>query len=200
NLLVEPAFARAWRALAAERDAGRGDSAGRSLLEVRDRDNWLRAELFTSADAEATPDHGFAMSDSTRVGVRGSWIVWPDVHLFEEIYVGHVPNGRVFGDPIAVGTNLNTSAERIYGAIHTRYADLVLGRDRLGWGPGASGSLLLSASAPSFTQLRLSRAFFDGRLNAVTVSGILDQAEGRYVAFHRLDWRVHRRLRLGVSE
>ncbi len=48
--------------------------------------------------------------------------------------------------------------------------------------------------------MRISRSFLGGRLHAVIVNGVLNHAEGRYVAFHRLDWRPIGGLRIGLAE
>jgi hypothetical protein len=203
TLAGDATMRRVTRAFAAELAAIGAPShpaPARTLIDLRDEHNHLRAVVFTAARAEGAVGDGYQFVDSTRVGVAASWIVWPNFHLFEEVFVARIPRGRDFGDPISPGTDVNTSAERVYAALHTRYADLVFGRDRLAFGPGAQGSLLLSPSAPPFTHLRISGTFFSGRLHGVIVNGLLDQAENRYVAFHRLDWRVHPRLSLGFAE
>jgi hypothetical protein len=135
----DPAFRRALDAFSTELDVVRSEEnepgARSGLLDLRDDSSWLRAEVFASTNAEASPDQ-----------------------------------------------------DRVYAALHTRYADILIGRDRLAWGPGSTGTLLLSETARPFTQLRLSRSFFDGLFHAVIVNGVLNQAEERYIAYHRLDW------------
>ena len=204
SLQDDLAFQRVRSAFAAELDALGFDrepaGAHQGLLSLRDDENWLRAEAFWNVQAEAAPDRGFVLTDSTRFGLRFSWIIWPGFHLFEELYVADIKNGRLFGDPVSPGTDVIIFQDRVYGAMHTRYADFVLGRDRLAWGPGVTGTLLLSETARPFTQLRFSRTFFDGLFHAVIVNGVLNQAEQRYVAYHRLDWRPHARFRLGLAE
>jgi hypothetical protein len=173
---------------------------GKGLLNLRDENNWLSAETFWNVQAEAAPDRGFVLTDSTRLGLRVSWIVWPGFHLFEELYAAEIDSGRSFGDPLKPGTDIILFQDRVYGAIHTRYLDVLVGRDRLAWGPGSTGSLLLSGTGRPFTQLRLSRTFFDGLFHAVIVNGVLNQTEGRYIAYHRLDWRPQAELRIGLAE
>ncbi len=202
-LYADPTFKRAIDAFSTEVDIlqhGRPAANHRAFVNIADQDNWLRIESQWRAHSEAFAERGFVFTDSTRCGLRFSWVVWPGFHLFEELYVASIDDGNIYGDPLKPGTDIVIFQDRVYGAIHSRYADIVLGRDRLAWGPGRTGSLLLSKTSRPFTQVRMSRTFFDGLFHAVIVNGVLNQNEERYVAFHRLDFRLHRNLRLGFAE
>jgi hypothetical protein len=202
----DPVLARVAAALADPLLATGLDPSARPrpvLLELSDGDasgSRFQVSAFARFQAEAAPERGFVLTDSTRAGLHFSWIVWPNLHLFEEVYVADVAGGREFADPLVTDTDIIIFQDRVYAGLHTRYADVIFGRDRLAWGPGANGSLLLSETSRPFTHLRLERDFLNGRVHAVVVNGALSQAERRYVAFHRLEWRVHPRLRIAAAE
>jgi len=170
------------------------------LLRVGDAESRLTISAFAGFRAEACPDRGFVLTDSTRFGLKASWFVWPGFHLYEELYVADVPGGHEFADPLIADSDIIIFQDRVFAALHTRIADLTFGRDRLAWGPGVTGSLLLAATARPFTQLRVERFFFDRRVHAVIVNGALSQAENRFIAYHRLDWQATRRLRIAFAE
>jgi hypothetical protein len=171
-----------------------------ALIELAGRDGRFRVEAFARVQAESAPERGFVLTDSTRAGLRCGLTVWPGLYLLQELYVADVEGGRAFADPLIADTDVILFEDRVYAALDTRYAELTFGRDRLAWGPGRSGGLLLSWTARPFTQLRLTHEFLDGRFAATIVNGVLSGVEGRYVAFHRLDWQLHPRLRLGLAE
>lgn len=198
-----PAFARARAALADPLVVSGLDSTASPhpvLLRVGDQESRLSISAFAGFRAEACPDRGFVLTDSTRFGLKASWFVWPGFHLYEELYVADVPGGREFADPLVADSDIIIFQDRVFAALHTRVADLTFGRDRLGWGPGTTGSLLLAATARPFTQLRVERFFLDRRIHAVVVNGALSQAEDRFIAYHRLDWQATRRLRVAFAE
>lgn len=198
-----PALARARVELAAPLATSGLDPTVRlppALLRVGDAESRLTISAFAGFRAESCPDRGFVLTDSTRFGLKASWMVWPGFHLYEELYVADVPGGREFGDPLIPDSDIIIYQDRVFAALHTRVADLYFGRDRLAWGPGVTGSLLLAATARPFTQLRVERFFLDRRVHAVIVNGALSQAEDRFIAYHRLEWQATRRLRLALAE
>ncbi len=198
-----PALMRARAALADPLVTGGLDSTAAlppALLRVGDAGSRLTVSAAALFRAEAAPDRGFVLTDSTRFALRFSWMVWPNVHFFEELFVADVPGGREFADPLIPDSDVIIFQERAYAAIHTRIADVIFGRDRLAWAPGVTGSLLLSATARPFTHLRVEGFLLNRRLHAVIVNGVLSRAENRYIAYHRLDWQVTPRLRLAFAE
>jgi hypothetical protein len=203
-----PALARVVAELADPLHATGIDSAARPrpvLLQFGDSEagesgSRFQVSAFARFQAEASPGRGFVLTDSTRTGLRFSWIVWPNLHLFEEIYVANVEGGHEFADPLVADSDIIIFQDRVYAGLHTRYVDIILGRDRLAWGPGGNGTLLLSETSRPFTHLRLEGDFMNGRIHGVVVNGVLSQAERRYVAFHRLEWQVSRRLRVAAAE
>lgn len=103
-----------------------------------------------------------------------------------------------------------------YGRLRLGPLDAVLGRDKLSWGPGASGSLVLSDVAPAFDMVSVS--FNLGRVRAAGFFTRLDDLElrraifyagdslqsgdliERYLSGHRIDIRVTPTLQIGLSE
>lgn len=200
-----PAFARARATLAdplAAAGLGPAQPTG-PLLRFAGRETRLDISAFARFQAEAAPERGFVLTDSTRAGLRFSWLIWPSLHLFEELYVADVEGGREFADPLIADSDVIIFQDRAYLAYHTRVADLTFGRDRLSWGPsepGGTGGLLLSNGSRPFTHLRVEGAFFDRRLHAIVVNGALSQAEDRFIAFHRLEWQATPALRIAFAE
>jgi hypothetical protein len=177
--------------------------APRPLLRFGDQDSRLDISAFARFQAESAPERGFVLTDSTRAGLRFSWVVWPSLHLFEELYVADVEGGREFADPLVADSDIIIFQDRVYLGWHTRIVDLTFGRDRLSWGPsepGGTGGLLLSNGSRPFTQLRMEKTFFGQRMHAIVVNGALSQAENRWIAFHRLEWQATRGLRLAFAE
>ncbi|MDR7402361.1 MAG: capsule assembly Wzi family protein [Armatimonadota bacterium] len=72
----------------------------------------------------------------------------------------------------------------------------LLGRERMGWGPGGAGGLLFADAAPPFDRLQYSAAWPTVRYTKVV--GWLDG--GRSLVAGRADWMVRPHLRLGFSE
>lgn len=72
----------------------------------------------------------------------------------------------------------------------------LLGRERMGWGPGGAGGLLFADAAPPFDRLQYSAAW--PRVRYTKVVGWLDG--GRSLVAGRVDWMVRPHLRLGFSE
>jgi hypothetical protein len=209
SALPGPALAPAWERLRhglGDPLAVNGWSAApgpRPLLRFGGTGSRLDISAFARFQAEAAPERGFVLTDSTRAGLRFSWLIWPGLHLFEELYVADVPGGREFADPLIADSDVIIFQDRAYLALHTRVADFTFGRDRLSWGPsepGGTGGLLLSNGSRPFTHLRMEGAFFDRRLHAIVVNGALSQAEDRFIAFHRLEWQATPALRLAVAE
>jgi len=204
-----PAAAPAWERLRAGladplQASGRSPTPGpRPLLRFGERAGRLDISAFARFQAEAAPERGFVLTDSTRAGLRFSWLIWPALHLFEELYVADVTGGHEFADPLIADSDVIIFQDRAYVGLHTGIADFTFGRDRLSWGPsepGGTGGLLLSNGSRPFTQLRMEGAFFDRRLHAIVVNGALSQAEDRMIAFHRLEWQATPALRLGFAE
>ena len=103
-----------------------------------------------------------------------------------------------------------------YGKLALGPLDLLLGRDKLYWGPGKSGSLILSDVGPPMDMVCFSLSL--GRVTATGFFTSLDDLEltraipfgaeslypgdvaSRHLSGHRLDVRIARNLEVGLSE
>jgi hypothetical protein len=75
----------------------------------------------------------------------------------------------------------------------------VVGWIRNRWGPGTTGTLLLSDAAPPFATIRWERSV-GGVLSFHALSGVLADPDHRYLAAHRLTWTPSPSLAIGLSE
>lgn len=81
---------------------------------------------------------------------------------------------------------------------------LIAGRDKIGLGIGEHGKLLLSDNTPPLDQIRLSIRLKD----KLTFNSIIapvkfvpdESAPPKILSVHRLDWRISKRLKLGLTE
>ncbi len=76
-------------------------------------------------------------------------------------------------------------------------ASITVGRQALKWGPGVSGSLLLSGCAPLDG---IALAVEPGRLRYVQVAAARDVARGRWLLAHRIEGRAAPGMLVGISE
>jgi hypothetical protein len=80
-----------------------------------------------------------------------------------------------------------------------------LGKDWLWWGPGYSGSMILSDNSPAFPMLKMGKDFYFGRhIGRVKVTQFLgrfeDDGQTFYLAGRRWEKRFSTRLHVGISE
>ena len=77
--------------------------------------------------------------------------------------------------------------------------EIALGKSNPVWGPGYRGQATLSATSPSFNNIRLKGAF--GSLMFTAIHGWLrGEVEPRYLAGHRLEWRFRPGCQVALSE
>jgi hypothetical protein len=160
-------------------------------------------------------------SDSSRVGFRAIFRAGSAFVISSGFYAAVVEGSERFADPLVAGTDFILHADE--ATISARLGALLLrlGRDRHHWGPGVSGSLLLSEQAAPFDfveyQLRLGE-----RLRFLALTGVTSRAAAgadsgtdgtaggavidanpaahRYLAAHRLLWNARSNLSLSFSE
>lgn len=138
-------------------------------------------------------------TDSTRLGFRAAYTYGARVTIRAGLFAAEVAEGRRFADPLVAGTDLILQEEELTASVRVGPLRLRAGRDRHRWGPGASGTLLLSGAADPFNfaeyQVRLG-----GRLRAVALYGATSVHQHRYLAAHRLTWTPRANLSLSLSE
>jgi hypothetical protein len=148
-------------------------------------------------------------SDSSRLGFRAVFYAGRSLVISSGFHAAVIEGRERFADPLIADTDLILHADEVTLSARLGVLRLRLGRDRHHWGPGVSGSLLLSEQAEPFDfveyQLRLGERF---RFLALT--GMTDRAASfssganpgthRYLAAHRLLWNLRSNLSLSLSE
>lgn len=151
-------------------------------------------------------------SDSSRVGFRAIFRAGRALVISSGFYAAVVEGSERFADPLIAGTDFILHADEATISARLGALRLRLGRDRHHWGPGVSGSLLLSEQATPFNfveyQLRLGERVRFLALTGVTSRAAAEADSGtganpaahRYLAAHRLLWNARSNLSLSFSE
>ena len=105
-----------------------------------------------------------------------------------------------YGTPKTIsGGNVYSDEAWAYMTYQYRWFRIEFGRDRLKWGPGRRGSLMLSKENPLFEMLKLS--FTYNRFRFISFHGSLHSSgAAKYMAGHRLELKVFPWLFLSGSE
>lgn len=162
-------------------------------------------------------DGDWSWTDASRVGVRAVYDYDSTLAIVSDIFAAEVPEGRSFADPLVAGTDFILHTEEATLSARLGPLRLRAGRDRHRWGPGESGTLLLSDEGAPFNfaevQLRLGP-----HLRFLALSGFTDRhaappvdssgavpsgvnpERARSLAAHRLQWEVTPRLTIAVAE
>jgi hypothetical protein len=140
-----------------------------------------------------------AWTDSSRVGVRGVFYSGSTWVISAGLFAAEVAGGRRFADPLLAGTDFILHEEQLTVSARAGMLRLRAGRDWHRWGPGVSGTLLLSDDGAPFNfveyQLRLGKA-----LRFLALSGATSYHQRRYLAAHRLTWTPLPELSLSFAE
>jgi hypothetical protein len=123
----------------------------------------------------------------------------PRLYATTEIRVQRVRPDRLVEDTLIKNENLLVDTDESYFSLSTRYVEVLLGYTKTRWGPGRSGTLLLSDIAPAYGVLRVAGSV-GGRLKLTALSAPLSQPDNHYLAAHRVTWRVTPDLSIGFSE
>lgn len=156
------------------------------------------AHLLGKFDDSRDGDH-FYFDDESYVSARAGLQLWPAIGAYEELAITRIREDRAYIDPLAAGTDLEVAVLHAGLTARTGAITGAAGYDEFRWGPGRSGTLLLSDAAGPMGFFWL-QANAKGRLTATAVSGILSSAEDRMFAAHRLEFAATRWLSLGVAE
>jgi len=98
---------------------------------------------------------------------------------------------------------------RAYISLPISKFELVVGRDKVFWGPGYRGALGVSDNSPPFDLILLKGKYRN--IKGISFAAVLDKMwvdrkdgyrylASRYFSGHRFDWQVNDRLELGISE
>lgn len=192
--LVDWGFARPARSTTPLAElTDRGDVGGDA---VRDG---MRLRLFSYAIGALDVSEDLTQfEDRSRFGGRLN-IETGGLLLHLDAYAGKVEDAPRFADPLVQGSDFAAYSEDTYASLSTRYVDGTIGRSQLGWGPGATGSLLWSASAAPVTFLSFSATLFR-HVRATAIHADVDATRDARLAGHRLEWFPSPRLSVGLAE
>jgi len=159
----------------------------------------FRLSIYADAIADNADQENIELKDGSRAGVRAWALIRPGIVLFEDIYVGKITHGQLYGEELFSLKDVLIFSDRFYVSLRAPFLDLELGRDKVRWGPGYTGTLLLSDGAPTYTILYAGKTL-GRRVKVSAVSGILDPEEGKYLAGHRIEIAPWNRIQLGFAE
>jgi hypothetical protein len=115
------------------------------------------------------------------------------------VVIERIVDPTPIGDSILKGSDWYAHSNFATLTVRASFADFWIGLDRARWGPGASGTLLLSDAAPALPGIHYGRTFGErARFTAVTAA--VHAPEDRWVSAHRLDVAVTRGLRIAIHE
>jgi hypothetical protein len=119
------------------------------------------------------------------------------------VFFNFTVDQNLVDDSLYIGNNfenLRAYTEQAYFRYQGKYLDLKFGRDYLRWGPGISGSLLLSDASRSFDQILFT--LHSGKLQFQSAAIFLDQYNGkiRFLSAHRLSYRLFKNFDLSIAE
>ena len=98
---------------------------------------------------------------------------------------------------------------RAYIRLPVSKFELVVGRDKIFWGPGYRGALGVADNSPPFDLILLQGKYRN--IKGISFAAVLDKMwvdredgyrylANRYFSGHRLDWQVNDRLEIGIAE
>ena len=199
-------FQRLSRELVRElRDLGwdpKTDETG-PLADAGTREQRFRASIAAHAlgDFDESRDPRWQMRDESSLSARMGLQLWPGFGAYEEIGLTRMRGQREYIDAIALHSDVEVALLR--GELTGRVGRLTgaAGYDYFRWGPGLSGTLLLSDAAGPMTSLLL-QGSLRGRVSITgsAVSAVLSPADGAYHAAHRLEVEIAPRVTLGLAE
>ena len=120
---------------------------------------------------------------------------------FLHLTVGQLEGASRYTDVLLSSTDVAAQTDEAYLAYTDGDAwSVAIGRQTFAWGPGESGSLLLSRTAAPLTALWMHAKLTALRADAFALHATTQPGQGEQFAAHRLEWQPARGLRFGVSE
>jgi hypothetical protein len=168
------------------------------FLELDDDDGVVRAQLESFLAASFTKDEGeilegTAASLTIRAYLKGR------VFGLTQVGIEKILDSTPLGDAVVKGSDWYPSTSSAYLSVRTDAIDLAGGLFRHRWGPGSSGTLLLSDAALSYPSLFYAKTF-GGRGRFIAQTGALHFPERRWFSAHRFEVVLGRKLRVGLHE
>ncbi len=134
----------------------------------------------------------------TRLSLQGEWAFASHFLFFIEMYGQGVDGSRNYAEPLIKGTEITTLAGQVYASWSFAPFHITLGRDRMYWGIGQSGSLLLGDAAPLMSYIEYGAHWH--KLHGEVFTSQLDILHNQYLSGHRIEWLPIPRLRLTFAE
>jgi hypothetical protein len=120
--------------------------------------------------------------------------------VFSHLFFGELRGVRTFSDALVANTDIAAGTDESYVSYSGRLWSMQLGHDRWSWGPGESGSLLLSSTSAPMNGLMLALHARPLHADAFFFNATVDPGSGEQLAAHRLEWQPRDAVRLGVAE
>jgi hypothetical protein len=192
---------RLQRELAFELERLAAESAFREtkpFLELEEDAGVVRAQLESFLAASFTKDEG-EIPEGTSASVMIRAYLPKRVFGLTQVAIEKIRDTNPLGDSIVKGSDWYLSTSSAYLSVRTDPVDLAGGLFRHRWGPGSSGTLLLSDAALSYPSLFYAKNF-GGRGRFIAQTGALHFPERRWFSTHRLEVALGRKLRVGLHE
>jgi hypothetical protein len=136
-------------------------------------------------------------------GVSGRVALGLDRLLASSHYiVGYFENARRFGDPIIPNNDLIITTDESFISYTEEQGawGIQFGLQRLQWGPGQQGSLVLSQTSPPMATIAFRARHQALRADGIAINATLRQTAGEQLAAHRIEWQLSDGFRAGITE
>lgn len=169
------------------------------LLRLREGESELRLTAGAEGRVSGAPASDARIQPGSGGFLRARAYLQPHGFLITDLRLQRTGSDRDIGDAVIKNEDLYLDTGETYVTVSPAGFELLFGLAETRWGPGRSGTLLISDAPDPFAVLRLRRTF-GGRLELDTMHGTLVQTDNRHVAMHRLSVRVSGTLTLGFAE
>jgi len=167
-------------------------------MELLDEGTRLRVQAEGRSRLELTDDEGEVMP-GTAISLVARVYFPGGLFALSDAGIEKIVDANPLGDSIVKGSDWYLSTTASYVSLRTQALEAALGLSRNRWGPGTTGTLLLSDAALSYPALFYGRTF-GKRMRFVAVTADLHQTENRWFSAHRLELMLGESLHLGFHE
>lgn len=180
-------------------DPDRFPSGPSPIWTVQDDDAEVRWSVGTQVmTTEAEPDV-LQLAPESRAFLQVRANLSPRLFAATEVRLQRTGSSRNIGDSLVKNEDLYLDAGETYVSFSPESVQGFVGWVRNRWGPGTTGTLLLSDASPPFATIRWERRV-GGVLAFHALTGVLADPDHRYLAAHRLTWTPTPSLAIGLAE